>query len=68
MLADLDLQDDQLDILTHHCVAAREVIDESGTKVMRRLIDLLLFEIGVALAERTETRPAPINRGRSAPT
>ncbi len=62
MLANVTIQDESLELLTQHCVAARGVIDESGTLVMRRLIDLLLFEIGVALAERTETRPRPIRR------
>lgn len=62
MLANLPLEDDPLDVLTQHCIAARHMIDESGTMVMRRLIDLLLFEIGVAMAERVETRPAPIHR------
>ncbi|MDB5647651.1 hypothetical protein [Methylobacterium sp.] len=40
-----------LDRLATHCIAARSMIDEVGTPVMRRLIDLLLFEIGIALAD-----------------
>lgn len=60
MLATLRPNDDPMDLLAKHCIAARDVIDESGTRVMRRLIDLLLFEIGVAMAERGEPEPAPV--------
>ncbi|GJD76385.1 hypothetical protein [Methylobacterium goesingense] len=44
-----------LDLLANHCIAARTMIDAVGTPVMRRLVDLLLFEVGVALS-------APITR------
>ncbi|WP_019904269.1 hypothetical protein [Methylobacterium sp. 77] len=50
---------ESLDILAGHCIAARKVIDESGTSVMRQLIDLLLFEIGVAMAKAAETEHQP---------
>jgi hypothetical protein len=40
-----------LDVLAAHCIAARAVIENAGTPVMRRLIDLLLFEIAVAMAD-----------------
>ncbi|WP_244474465.1 MULTISPECIES: hypothetical protein [Methylobacterium] len=42
-----------------HCIAARTIIEASGTSVMRQLIDLLLFEIGVAMAKATETEQQP---------
>lgn len=44
--------DDALDTLADHCMAARAVIEEAGTSAMRHLIDLLLFEVGVAMAKR----------------
>jgi hypothetical protein len=43
-----------LDALAVQFIAARAVIDKSGTPMMRRLIDLLLFEIAVALADPEE--------------
>ncbi len=43
-----------LDVLAAHCIAARAVIEETGTPVMRRLIDLLLFEIAVAMADPSD--------------
>ena len=43
-----------LDRLATHCIAARTMIEETGTPVMRCLIDLLLFEIGLALAEHVD--------------
>lgn len=49
--------DDSLDRLAGHCIAARAVIQETGTSVMRQLIDLLLFEIGVAMAEKSADSP-----------
>lgn len=49
--------DATLDLLANHCIAARTMIDEVGTPVMRRLIDLLLFEIGVALSAPAEFQP-----------
>lgn len=56
-------RNDNLDTLAGHCIAAREVIEHAGTSVMRQLIDLLLFEIGVAMAELAagEGEPARSN-------
>ncbi len=48
--------DDSLDALAAHCIAARDVIERRGTSVMRQLIDLLLFEIAVAMAQVDEGR------------
>ncbi|WP_244472445.1 MULTISPECIES: hypothetical protein [unclassified Methylobacterium] len=45
--------DDALEILADHCMAARAVIEEAGTASMRELIDLLLYEVGLALAKGT---------------
>ena len=47
-------REDHLQTLAGHCIAAREIIETSGTLVMRQLVDLLLFEIGVAMAKATE--------------
>lgn len=44
----------ELDRIAAHCIAARALIEEAGTPVMLRLIELLLFEIGVALAEQSD--------------
>lgn len=49
--------DDALETLADYCMAAREVIDEAGTTSMRQLIDLLLYEVGVALAKGLSTEP-----------
>lgn len=43
-------REENLDLLVTHCIAARAVIEQAGTSAMRQLIDLLLFEVGVALA------------------
>ncbi|MCJ2037093.1 hypothetical protein [Methylobacterium sp. J-068] len=50
-LTPLPLTTVSLDHIATHCIAARAMIEETGTPLMRRLIDLLLFEIGVALAD-----------------
>ena len=42
-----------IEILADHCMAARAVIEEVGTAPMRELIDLLLYEVGLALAKST---------------
>ncbi len=55
MYASVIERDESLDSLAEHCIAARDIIEASGTSVMRQLIDLLLFEIGVAMAKATET-------------
>lgn len=47
------MQPEPLECLLEHCIAARAVIDESGSSVMRALIDVLLFEVGIALAARS---------------
>jgi hypothetical protein len=49
-----------LDVLATHCIEARAMIEQSGTPMMRRLIDLLLFEIGVALAGPSDAEPAAL--------
>ncbi|MBX9934711.1 MAG: hypothetical protein K2Y56_24890 [Methylobacterium sp.] len=45
------ISDDALEILADHCMAARAVIEEAGTTSMRHLIDLLLYEVALALAK-----------------
>ena len=40
-----------LDELAEHCLAARDLIDAVGDAVMRAAIDLLLAEVGRAMAE-----------------
>lgn len=42
--------DEALDMLAEHCIAARAIVDQHGTPAMRRLIDLLLFEVGSQIA------------------
>lgn len=42
---------DGLEALADHCMAARALIEEIGTTSMRELIDLLLYEVGHALAK-----------------
>ncbi|CAA2139007.1 hypothetical protein ASF34_14545 [Methylobacterium sp. Leaf106] len=59
MYASVIERDESLDSLAGHCIAARTIIEASGTSVMRQLIDLLLFEIGVAMAKATETEQQP---------
>ncbi|NEU11555.1 hypothetical protein G3T14_05360 [Methylobacterium sp. BTF04] len=59
MLAICLPDDDPLDALAKHCIVARDLVDEAGTTVMRRLVDLLLFEIGVAIAERDQPEHHP---------
>lgn len=51
----LDMGRPPLDELAEHCLAARELIDVVGDAVMRATIDLLLAEVGRALA-----KPAPL--------
>lgn len=50
-----------LDRLADHCITARTMIDEAGTPVMRRLIDILLFEIGLALADPLTKRDVALD-------
>ena len=45
------VNDASLDALAEHCLAARDLIDAVGDPVMRAAIDLLLVEVGRALAE-----------------
>ena len=47
----LDTDRPTLDELARHCLAARDLIDAVGDAVMRAAIDLLLAEVGRALAE-----------------
>ena len=47
----LDMGRAPLDELAEHCLAARDLIDTVGDAVMRAAIDLLLAEVGRALAE-----------------
>lgn len=54
----LDMGRPPLDELARHCLAARDLIDAVGDTVMRAAIDLLLAEVGRALAES-----APPERG-----
>ena len=51
MMDRLDMDPAPLDELAEHCLAARDLIDAVGDAVMRAAIDLLLAEIGRALAE-----------------
>ena len=46
--------DEALEALADHCLAAHALIGEHGSPMMQRLIDLLLFEIGVASASQIE--------------
>lgn len=41
---------DSLETLVGHCLAAHAIIGEHGSSVMQRLIDLLLYEVGRAMA------------------
>lgn len=43
--------EEPLEILADHCMAARAVIEKVGTNSMRELIDLLLYEVALALAK-----------------
>ncbi|WP_170249243.1 hypothetical protein [Methylobacterium haplocladii] len=54
------MNETRLDALVDNCLAAHAIIAEHGTPAMRRLIDLLLFEIGSELGEHGEYR----RRGR----
>lgn len=44
-------RDDALEALADHCMAARALIEEVGNTSMRELVDLLLYEVGHALAK-----------------
>ena len=46
--------DDRLDVLADHCIEAKKLADQVGTASMRRLADLLLFEVGRALARHED--------------
>ncbi len=46
--------DNALDALLEHCLAVHTIIAERGTPTMRRLIDLLLFEIGSEIGGSVE--------------
>lgn len=54
--ADDALDDADRDALVDNCLAAHAIIADHGTPTMRRLIDLLLFEIGSAIGELGEGR------------
>ena len=54
--------DEVLDSLADHCLAARAIIGERGSPVMRRLIDLLLFEVGVEIAGQLDGKPEAADR------
>ena len=56
-----------LEILADHCMAACAVIEEVGTNSMRELIDLLLYEVGLALAKEAavERVTEPCDRSRN---
>jgi hypothetical protein len=49
--------EEALETLADHCMAARAVIEEAGTTSMRHLIDLLLYEVGLALARSMAAEP-----------
>lgn len=57
-LPDGALTDTELDALASHGLAAHAIVDGRGTPTMRRLIDLLLFEIGNEIGGRTDRRRA----------
>lgn len=45
------MNDAPLDALAAQCLAVRDLIDSVGDPLMRAAIDLLLIEVGKALAE-----------------
>ena len=49
---------DAYESLVAHCMAAHAIIGEHGSTVMQRLIDLLLYEVGRAMAANDGTCPA----------
>lgn len=48
---ELDLGRPPLAELAEHCLAARDLIDTVGDAIMRAAIDLLLAEVGRAMAD-----------------
>ncbi|CAA2155112.1 hypothetical protein WYO_1985 [Methylobacterium sp. GXF4] len=46
-----DMNDAPLDALAAQCLSVRDLIDSVGDPLMRAAIDLLLIEVGKALAE-----------------
>ncbi|KST61245.1 hypothetical protein AO398_00740 [Methylobacterium sp. GXS13] len=46
-----DMTDAPLDTLAVQCLTVRDLIDSVGDPLMRAAIDLLLIEVGRALAE-----------------
>lgn len=51
--------DARMEALAQHCLAARQIIGEHGSPVMRRLIDLLLLEVGEMAANDCQGRRVP---------
>ena len=45
------MNDSHLDTLAAQCLSVRDLIDSVGDPLMRAAIDLLLIEVGKALAE-----------------
>ncbi|AWN39987.1 PAS domain-containing protein [Methylobacterium durans] len=43
-----------LDRAARHAIAARKAIDEDGTPLLRKMVDLLMWEIGRAIARRID--------------
>ena len=52
---------DALEVLVGHCLAAHAIIGEHGSSVMQRLIDLLLYEVGRAMAAGDGTEAAELD-------
>ena len=46
-----DMNDAPLDALAAQCLTVRDLVDAVGDPVMRAAIDLLLVEVGLALAK-----------------
>ena len=58
--------DTAYDELVCHCLAAHAIIGEHGSTVMQRLIELLLFEVGCAMAANDRSDPAEFDASGSA--
>ena len=53
-----------LDALASHCIAARRLILEHGSPVMRSLVDLLLHEVGDEIASGLDAKPGLSDRSQ----
>jgi hypothetical protein len=58
-LSDAAWREAELDDLVSHCLEAHAVIMRQGTPAMRRLIELLLFEVGSEFGRGDKDRASP---------